>query len=124
MIKEFEKIETKIGYENHKMVVSILIDRGDYEDFESACHYNHEDSKELLREIMESYAYADEADELEERRIKNFMSKGVDDKLISLYNQLYRIESKLDKLLNKDTSYVTVSDDTNGSGEGESLTFR
>ena len=56
--------------------------------------------------------------------MKNFMSKGVDDKLISLYNQLYRIESKLDKLLNKDTSYVTVSDDTNGSGEGESLPFR
>lgn len=123
-MKEFEKIETKIGYEDPKMVVSISIDRGDYEDFESACHNNHEDPKELLREIMESYAYADEADELEERRMKNFMSKGVDDKLISLYNQLYRIESKLDKLLNKDTSYVTVSDDTNGSGEGESLPFR
>jgi len=27
-------------------------------------------------------------------------------------------------LLNRDTSYVTVSDDTNGSGEGESLPFR
>lgn len=104
------------------MVVSISIDRGDYEDFESACHNKHEDPKELLREIMESYA--DDADELEERRMKNFMSKGVDDKLISLYNQLYRIESKLDKLLNKDTLYVTVSDDTNGSGEGESLPFR
>ena len=123
-MKEFEKIETKIGYEDPKMVVSISIDRGDYVDFESACHNNHEDPKELLREIMESYAYADEADELEERRMKNFMSKGIDDKLISLYNQLYRIESKLDKLLNKDTSYVTVSDDTNGSGEGESLPFR
>lgn len=123
-MKEFEKIETKIGNEDPKMVVSISIDRGCYEDFESACHNNHEDPKELLREIMESYAYADEADELEERRMKNFMSKGVDDKLISLYNQLYRIESKLDKLLNKDTSYVTVSDDTNGSGEGESLPFR
>ena len=123
-MKEFEKIETKIGYEDPKMVVSISIDRGDYEDFESACHDNHEDPKELLREIMESYAYADAADELEERRMKSFMSKGVDDKLISLYNQLYRIESKLDKLLNKDTSYVTVPDDTNGSGEGESLPFR
>lgn len=123
-MKEFEKIETKIGYEDPKMVVSISIARGDYEDFESACHNNHEDPKELLREIMESYAYADEADELEERHMKSFMSKGVDDKLISLYNQLYRIESKLDKLLNKDTSYVTVSDDTNGSGEGESLPFR
>lgn len=123
-MKEFEKIETKIGYEDPKMVVSISIDRGDYEDFESACHDNHEDPKELLREIMESIAYADAADELEERRMKSFMSKGVDDKLISLYNQLYRIESKLDKLLNKDTSYVTVSDDTNGSGEGESLPFR
>ena len=123
-MKEFGKIETKIGYEDPKMVVSISIDRGDYEDFESACHDNHEDPKELLREIMESYAYADAADELEERRMKSFMSKGVDDKLISLYNQLYRIESKLDKLLNKDTSYVTVPDDTNGSGEGESLPFR
>ena len=123
-MKEFKKIETKLGYEDPKMVVSISIDRGDYEDFESACHDNHEDPKELLREIMESYAYADAADELEERRMKSFMSKGVDDKLISLYNQLYRIESKLDKLLNKDTSYVTVSDDTNGSGEGESLPFR
>lgn len=123
-MKEFEKIETKIGNEDPKMVVSISIDRGDYQDFESACHNNHEDPKELLREIMESYAYADEADELEERRMKNFMSKGVDDKLISLYNQLYRIESKQDKLLNKDTSHVTVSDDTNGSGEGESLPFR
>ena len=123
-MKEFEKIETKIGYEDPKMVVSISIDRGNYEDFESACHDNHEDPKELLREIMESYADADAADELEERRMKSFMSKGVDDKLISLYNQLYRIESKLDKLLNKDTSYVTVPDDTNGSGEGESLPFR
>ena len=111
-MKEFEKIETKISYEDPKIVVSISMDRGDYEDFEWACHDNHEDPKELLREIMESYAYADEADELEERRMKSFMSKGVDDKLISLYNQLYRIESKLDKLLNKDTSYVTVSDDT------------
>ena len=90
----------------------------------SDIHNDGSGFKELLREIMESYAYADEADELEERRMKNFMSKGVDDKLISLYNQLYRIESKLDKLLNKDTSYVTVSDDTNGSGEGESLPFR
>ena len=53
-MKEFEKIETKIGYEDPKMVVSISIDRGDYEDFESACHNNHEDPKELLREIMES----------------------------------------------------------------------
>ena len=123
-MKEFEKIETKIGYEDPKMIVSISIDRGDYADFELACHNNHEDPKELLREIMESYAYADKADELEERRMKNFMSKGVDAKLISLYNQLYRIESKLDKLLNKDTSYVTVSDDTNGSGEVESLPFR
>ena len=123
-MKEIKKIETKLGYEDPKMVVSISIDRGDYEDFELACHNNHEDPKELLREIMESYAYADEADELEERRMKNFMSKGVDAKLISLYNQLYRIESKLDKLLNKDTSYVTVPDDTNGSGEGESLPFR
>ena len=123
-MKEFKKIETKLGYEDPKMVVAISMDRGDYEDFESACHNNHEDPKELLREIMESYAYADEADELEERRMKSFMSKGVDDKLISLYNQLYRIESKLDKLLNKDTSYVTVPDDTNGSGEGESLPFR
>lgn len=123
-MKEFEKIETRIGYEDPKMIVSISIDRGDYEDFESACHNNHEDPNELLREIMESYAYANAADELEERRMKSFMSKGVDAKLISLYNQLYRIESKLDKLLNKDTSYVTVSDDTNGSGEGESLPFR
>lgn len=90
----------------------------------SDIHNDASGFKELLREIMESYAYADEADELEERRMKNFMSKGIDDKLISLYNQLYRIESKLDKLLNKDTSYVTVSDDTNGSGEGASLPFR
>ncbi len=123
-MKEFEKIETKIGYEDPKMVVSISIDRGDYEDFESACQDNHEDPKEVLREIMESIAYADEADELEERRMKNFMSKGIDGKLISLYNQLYRIESKLDKLLNRDTSYVTVSDDSNGSDEDESLPFR
>ena len=34
------------------MAVSISIDRGDYEDFELACHNNHEDPKELLREIM------------------------------------------------------------------------
>lgn len=122
-MKEFEKIETEIGYEDPKILVSISMDRGDYEDFEWACHNKHEDPKEVLREIMESIAYADEADELEERRMKSFMSKGVDDKLISLYNQLYRIESKLDKLLNKDTSYVTVSGDTNGSGEGESLPF-
>lgn len=37
-----KKIETKIGYEDPKIVVSISMDRGDYEVFESECHNNHE----------------------------------------------------------------------------------
>ena len=122
-MKEFKKIKTKTGYEDPKMIVSISMDRGDYEEFEWACHNNHEEPQELLREFMESYAYANEADELGERRMRSFMSKGVDDKLISLYNKLYRMERTLDKLVNKDTPYVTMSYDTNGIDDDENLPF-
>lgn len=97
-MKEFKSIETNIGYEDPRMVVSISVDRGDYRDFERACHRNHEKPTELLREFMEAYAYADWGDKLEERQLEHFMAKGVDDKLIALYNKLYRIENKLDKL--------------------------
>lgn len=120
-MKEFKRIETEIGYEDPKMVVLISMDRGDYEHFERACHRNHENPTELLREIMESYAYADEEGKLAERYLESFMSKGIDDKLAVLYNKICRMENKLDKLSTKETGHINESVD---SGDDESLPFR
>lgn len=120
-MKEFKKIETEIGYEDPKMVVLISMDKGDYELFERACHHNHEKPTELLREIMESYAYADEEGKLEEKYLENFISKGVDDKLAALYTKLCRLENRLNKCSNNGTGYINGSDD---SGEDESLPFK
>ena len=99
-MKEFKKVETSIGYEDPRMVISISIDRGDYEAFEWACRHNHEKPTELLREFMEGYAYADEVDKLEEKKLENFMSKGVDEKLVTLYMRLCNIENSLNKFSN------------------------
>lgn len=99
-MKEFNEIETNIDYEDPRMIVSIYVDRGDYDAFERACHRNHRKSTELLREFMETYAYADEEDKLEEKQMEHFMAKGVDDKLIALYMKACRIENELDKLSN------------------------
>ena len=96
-MKEFNEIETNIDYEDPRMIVSISVDRGDYDAFERACHRNHRKSTELLREFMETYAYADEEDKLEEKQMEHFMAKGVDDKLIALYVRVCRIEKELDK---------------------------
>ena len=96
-MKEFNEIETNIDYEAPRMIVSISVDRGDYDAFERACHCNHRKSTELLREFMETYAYADEEDKLEEKQMEHFMAKGVDDKLIALYAKVCRIEKELDK---------------------------
>ena len=96
-MKEFNEIETNIEYEDPRMIVSISVDRGDYDAFERACHRNHRKSTELLREFMETYAYADEEDKLEEKQMEHFMAKGVDDKLIALYVKVCRIEKELDK---------------------------
>ena len=96
-MKEFNEIETNIDYEDLRMIVSISVDRGDYDAFERACHRNHRKSTELLREFMETYAYADEEDKLEEKQMEHFMAKGVDDKLIALYVKVCRIEKELDK---------------------------
>lgn len=96
-MKEFNEIETNIDYEDPRMIVSISVDRGDYDAFERACHRNHRKSTELLREFMETYAYADEEDKLEEKQMEHFMAKGVDDKLIALYVKVCRIEKELDK---------------------------
>ena len=54
-MKEFNEIETNIDYEDPRMIVSISVDRGDYDAFERACHRNHRKSTELLREFMETY---------------------------------------------------------------------
>ena len=96
-MKEFNEIETNIDYEDLRMIVSISVDRGDYDAFERACHRNHRKSTELLREFMETYAYADEEDKLEEKQVEHFMAKGFDDKLIALYVKVCRIEKELDK---------------------------
>ena len=103
------------------MVVLISMDRGDYAHFERACYRNHEKPTELLREIMESYAYAGEEGKLEERYLESFISKGVDDKLAVLYNKLCRMENKIDKLSIKETGRINESVD---SGDDESLPFR
>jgi hypothetical protein len=97
-MREFKEIETNIDYEDPRMIVSISVDRGDYRDFERACHRNHEKPTELLRELMEAYAYAERGDELEERQIEHFMAKGVDDKLVVMFNKLCEMEIKLEKL--------------------------
>lgn len=99
-MKEFNEIETNIDYEDCRMIVSISVDMGDYDAFERACHRNHRKSTELLREFMETYAYADEEDKLEEKQMEHFMAKGVDDKLIALYVRVCRIEKELDKYPN------------------------
>ena len=96
-MKEFNEIETNIDYEDPRMVLSISVDRGDYDAFERACHRNYRKSTELLREFMETYAYADEEGKLEEKQMEHFMAKGVDDKLIALYVKVCRIEKELDK---------------------------
>ena len=80
------------------MIVSISVDTGDYLDFERACHHNCEKPTELLREFMEAYAYAEREDKLEERQIEHFMAKGVDDKLVVMFNKLCEMEIKLEKL--------------------------
>jgi hypothetical protein len=80
------------------MIVSISVDTEDYRDFERACHHNYEKPTELLREFMEAYAYAEREDKLEERQIEHFMAKGVDDKLVVMFNKLCEMEIKLEKL--------------------------
>ncbi len=99
-MKEFDKIEIEKGYEESSMVLSVSMDRGDYEDFEWECRHNHEKPAELLRELMQAYAYSDDEDKLEEKQMEHFMAKGVDDKLIALYVKVCRIENELDKLSN------------------------
>ena len=96
-MKEFNEIETNIEYEDPRIIVSISVDRGDYEDFEWECRHNHEKPAELLRELMQAYAYSDDEDKLEEKQMEHFMAKGVDDKLIALYVKVCRIEKELDK---------------------------
>ncbi len=120
-MKEFKEIETNIGYEDPRMIVSIIVDRGDYEDFERACHRNHEKSTELLRELMEAYAYEDWEDKLEERQLERFLEKGVDDKLTALYTKLCRIENALNKFSSEESGdkYITVD-----SGDDEDLPFK
>ena len=120
-MKEFKEIETNIGYEDPRIIVSISVDRGDYEDFERACHRNHEKSTELLREFMEAYAYADWGDRLEERQREHFIGKGVDDKLTALYIKLCRIENELDKLSDAETGNKTI---TVNSGDDKDVPFK
>ncbi len=108
-MNEFNNIDIKKEYEDPRMVVSIVMDRGDYEDFELECRHNHEKPTEVLRGIMESYAYVDEKDKLEERNMERFVSKGVDAKLLALYKKLCSIESRLDKLSNNETGIKTIS---------------
>lgn len=97
-MREFKEIETNIDYEDPRMIVSISVDTGDYRDFERVCHHNHEKPTELLREFMEAYAYAEREDKLEERQIEHFMAKGVNDKLVVMFNKLCEMEIKLEKL--------------------------
>lgn len=111
-MKEFKKIETNIDYEDPRIIVSISVDRGDYKDYERACHRNHEKSTELLREFMEAYAYADWEDKLEERQLEHFIGKGVDDKMTALYIKLCRIEKSLDKLSNAETGNQKITVDS------------
>lgn len=109
-MKEFKEIETDIGYEDPRMIVSISVDRGDYEDFERACHRNHEKPTEVLRKFMEAYAYADWEDKLEDKQLERFIAKGIDDKLVALYNMLCKIEKVLDKRLNNEMNQINISD--------------
>ena len=97
-MKEFNDIETSIDYEDPRMVLSISVDRVDYEIFERTCCRNHDKPTELLREFMEAYAYADRKSELEERQLEHFIEKGIDNKLITLFNKLCSIENKIDSL--------------------------
>ena len=97
-MKEFNEIETNIDYEDPRMVLSISVDRGDYEIFERACYHNRDKPTEILREFMEAYAYADRKSELEERQLEHFIEKGIDNKLITLFNKLCSIENKIDSL--------------------------
>ena len=113
-MKEFNEIEINIDYEDPQMIVSISVDRGDYDAFERACHRNHRKSTELLREFMETYAYADEEDKLEEKQMEHFIEKGIDNKLITLFSKLCSIENKIDSLsINKDISLAFDDDDEN-----------
>ena len=120
-MKEFERIEIEKGYEDSPMILSISMGRDDYEDFEWACRHNHEKPTELLREFMETYAYAEEEDKLEEKDLENFMKKGIEDKLIALYMKLCKVEKRLDMQSVKETTGVMVSCD---SEDEEDLPFK